>query len=812
MNTKPSFSYGIKGKLISAVSMLLVAVIMVVSSTYAWFTLSTAPEVTGISTAIGANGALEIRLAGEKYDTVYPTNTTWGNIVDLGYEGYGLQDIVLLPAMLNDLTNTGTINRTNPLLFPQYGADGRPSSALTSALIAKYNSSKGEFYAIEGEDNAGVLAVGTASGMTDRQLAYRNARSAASTASSAARTAVSVALAKEGGTLAQIVVNHMMNADATISIAEQQSLERIVAALESALAQIKSAYEQQIVAIAASAKANEFAAGANMSDTIAENFYLNVQNKINDGNNNVEGGITLDGIATAGAIKLTVDTTEYSYTLSADMKDALEHYVELKTDITAARTAINALKTGEGSTFVDNAAWGGVSTVVHCLIDYSAEGRVDVNGVDLATESTDKKQDLVQAISNAGFKVTMNLGPNSGVFESIADQCGDFTALVSIPELAYGGMTVRNFETTIQTHSDVVAEKNKSYLTAASDAVNVLGAPASTGGTDQPLTEFYGYILDMFFQTNAAGSTLLLQTEPADRIYDDNSNSETLGGGSTMTFKATLDGFTEAQIKKLMDCIRIVFFDASNKVLVQARLDTAHATYTEATGVTAKMYIYVETYQLTYTPADGTETKIQVYQGSGDNADKFYTDNSTQDDTTLVNTAVGGAHAGGTIEAVGSFIGDNEGEKASIVSLAQNTQTAVSVLVYLDGKELQNKDVNYNGDTSVTGKMNIQFASDANLTPMEYGGLHITDGTSTPATEYTVTYDITGATAGTAPAAVKVTSGEDLTTLSDGAGLAGPTDTPVFKGWSTAPDGSAPVTRLTDVDKNITLYAIWGTN
>ena len=56
------FGYGIKGKLTSAVAMLLVAVIMVVSSTYAWFTLSTAPEVTGITTAVGANGALEMAL------------------------------------------------------------------------------------------------------------------------------------------------------------------------------------------------------------------------------------------------------------------------------------------------------------------------------------------------------------------------------------------------------------------------------------------------------------------------------------------------------------------------------------------------------------------------------------------------------------------------------------------------------------------------------------------------------------------------------------------------------------------------------
>ena len=57
MTQAQSKSYGgVKKKLMGAVCMLLVASIMMVSSTYAWFTLSTAPEITGISTSVGANG------------------------------------------------------------------------------------------------------------------------------------------------------------------------------------------------------------------------------------------------------------------------------------------------------------------------------------------------------------------------------------------------------------------------------------------------------------------------------------------------------------------------------------------------------------------------------------------------------------------------------------------------------------------------------------------------------------------------------------------------------------------------------------
>ena len=53
----------VRKKLTAAILMLLISCIMTVTSTYAWFTLSTAPEVTGIQTTIGGNGNLEIALA-----------------------------------------------------------------------------------------------------------------------------------------------------------------------------------------------------------------------------------------------------------------------------------------------------------------------------------------------------------------------------------------------------------------------------------------------------------------------------------------------------------------------------------------------------------------------------------------------------------------------------------------------------------------------------------------------------------------------------------------------------------------------------
>ena len=184
MERKHTPVYGIKGKLISAVCMLLVAVIMVVSSTYAWFTLSTAPEVTGISTAIGANGALEIRLDGTvdgtRADGTTILNTTFGNLVDLSGAMYGLSGIKLLPSTALIANNAFT--SAGYLAFPKYGADGRPQydagNKVTGTAITGIYKNDG-FYA---GDETGVRGVGSASGMSPRQLAYRNANDAVNTA------------------------------------------------------------------------------------------------------------------------------------------------------------------------------------------------------------------------------------------------------------------------------------------------------------------------------------------------------------------------------------------------------------------------------------------------------------------------------------------------------------------------------------------------------------------------------------------------------------------------------------------------------
>lgn len=174
---------GIRSKLMAAASMLMVGVIMMVSSTYAWFTLSTAPEVKNISTTVAGNGSLEIALmptngtfsditAGAVGDgaTVVQKNTKWGNQIILSDDTatgdyYGLNSISLNPASLNYTEATGDTEATfvadKPLTIATYGFDGRIAALSAENIGVKGKTENTDKF---GAATYGVRAIGELTG------------------------------------------------------------------------------------------------------------------------------------------------------------------------------------------------------------------------------------------------------------------------------------------------------------------------------------------------------------------------------------------------------------------------------------------------------------------------------------------------------------------------------------------------------------------------------------------------------------------------------------------------------------------------
>ncbi len=138
-------------KIVAVALMLAMSVAMMASVSYAWYTMSFAPEASGITTQVSSNGSLEVALAG-RYDadgnllepgtsgvdsfsaedqTTVKANLTWGNLINLS-TNYGIENLVLRPATL-DLVGSSSF-----LSSKHYGEDGRVEGSATDFGFTKW--------------------------------------------------------------------------------------------------------------------------------------------------------------------------------------------------------------------------------------------------------------------------------------------------------------------------------------------------------------------------------------------------------------------------------------------------------------------------------------------------------------------------------------------------------------------------------------------------------------------------------------------------------------------------------------------------
>ena len=671
----------IKTKLMAAICMLLVSSIMMVSTTYAWFTLSTAPEVTGINTAVGANGNLEMALLpvngnvktqSEDYGITTGTadsmangnlvasNVTWGNLVDLT-ASYGLELVTLYPSALN-LDQTGTTILDGAFLkTPVYGADGRVASLATNTYAGVYSTATGktEASAMVGEteiDNpAGVRLIGTVSGMSDRQNDFRNAISLASAASTNARNAAIAALEDNGNALAQIAVKYATNNN-NYTAQDVQALLKMVTDLQTALNQVESGLRQYIYAYQMSISADETA-------------YRTYRDAIL-GSADVTAS-TLEQLLTAGTAPATME----------DMIDKLA----------ASRAALGTASTNLGS---DDVLTG--TNIITAMTPLVSIDGMTLNGLPVGTTEKDDLKAKIGSDFIAGRGITLTVPTGSGVFADVADFVGNYGATLYVP----ASVVISNVEESIPVQMVTATTVTPTYFNQAKAiaAETPIGSDASAAET---ISNFYGYVIDLAFKTNAADSELRLQTEAIDRIYNnegDTATEETMGGGATMVFTSSdaTNGFQETEMQNLIKHIRIVFFNPTdNTILGYGVMDSSAIELLGGNKMSVGL-------KMAYKPDPKTET---------------------------------------------DYIANNK-----IMDLTQNTAHRLSVLVYLDGTTIKNADVAIGADTSMRGSLNLQFSSSATLKPMVYSDFAEQAG-NTPGTPEAITLnnvEVTGATIGAA--------------------------------------------------------------
>lgn len=666
--------FGLRNKLIAAISMLLVSSIMMVSSTYAWFTLSTAPEVKGISTSVGANGNLEMALlstdsfkdltkitsaVGDSSQTAGKTlataNLTWGNLVNLKYEEasktgnyYGLDQIKLMPARLN-VTDAAKLTTDKLLSTPKYGNDGRVTELSNDTFSSSQRDTQG-FVATTGAEaqTYGVRAVGESSTMTPQEKGLANAKSNYGLNLNAAKNEVSTALKDNMQDLANAMLGYTGKTNYEIKPEEITAITNLLNGIDKGLDKIDMAYGDVLRACAA----NQIAE--------ASKYETALKTAVVQGTEATPEVTFENATYTQAKDKLTqlgfsVPTNANAITTAADNLTAMRQAVTTargKVTEGEYEAAVKSLVNPNGMTMM------GLSMKKPTTDDEAADTvyKKDDHGNWVVDKDKLAGKAFGGALAN-GMELVM--GEGSGLFADIAKVTGNYSASNKI-NVAYGDLTV--------TGAAVVMKTNVAQNTAVGTALQGIQANAAVTGNTRYITDTYGYVIDLAVRTNAANSKLQLAKDGVQRVYTDATNTETMGGGSTMTFEAAkVDGaavLQDVQVQRLMEAIRVVFFNPDTGDIYGYAIPGDFTV--EGGKTTGKLVLQTATLEngkLSFTPKVGTEA----------------------DD---------------------------------LMDLQQNTATKLSVLVYLDGDKVDNSMV-ANAAESITGSLNLQFKSSATLVPMQ---------------------------------------------------------------------------------------------
>lgn len=748
---------GIKAKLMAATSLLLVSAILLSLTTYAWFILSTAPEVTEMQTTAGANGSLEIALqSGETVSDINDiknrvgdssavsslkeANSTWGNVVDLSGNIYGLQGLSLLPARLN-MNADGTVSKSSPLKMPLFGQDGRISE-LANLNSMRYNDETGAY--VDGQNKHGVLVYADDKSIAngtkdetrlDRQGLIDTTREQIVKLRADLRADLVDTMDNNQQGISKILYNTVNlkevlgEANPNGSWYSQEDYKTILTLLASfSSVQEKAArsVRHALLACAAADTANypvDTQTGVSEELSALYAKYLTLPMKSDDVTNE-----TVYSIAVANKDKLAENSAQTSLIAAYDsVMQAAEAADEVQTRISSAREKLLspsiAQQAAKPSLTEDEKKEFSKAISASILELFSVDAAIK-NSVYITDEQDPAKppRTLANEINMSkekkyySYKNTENGKPQtcfymlggSGLFSAMATLAGDYE---SGPIKGSNKIGPRKIYATTQIRSTVSAppaedvpvpygetfgfspENNTGCLQSVYAATSGLKADGSVKYviTSAERVNAYGYAVDLAFRSSEIGN-LLLQQDAKDRVTGEASDktpegrlpstSTTQGNGSTVEFwlrrsgQEYMEGSDSAmdRAKNLLQCLRVAFLKDAGEwtVLGVAAVDTNSIILSEAdNGQTVK-----------------ATAKLTLYS------------------TTVVDGVL--------------TLKDAKTDQ-SITQLGVNTPTAITALVYLDGDEVQNAFLTPDQPFSLSGSINLQFATDAkDLKPMEY--------------------------------------------------------------------------------------------
>ncbi|MBQ7874926.1 MAG: hypothetical protein IJ306_07210 [Oscillospiraceae bacterium] len=601
---------------VAAVSLILCFAVLI-SSSYAWISISRSPEISGVSTNIGSNGSLEVALLSDEtfknlslisskigdsavMQEKTVSNLAWGNVIDLTGESYGLDKISLLPAKLNIFLgeNAQKTVSGNLLGFVDYGTDGRIERQNLETVSAVY-SEEGFVFNSENQSH-GVRGIGTISNISPQQTSLTAARSFVSSYRSSALAETKAAWGTNGSGIIDICERRYHYGEETFTVEDVKVLQDTAVKMKKALDYIDLALRQGIIGYASS-----------MIDD-AETFR------------------TLRSAVENTSIPLSMLVSSLPDELPSGFSEWITKTDEKRLELQQVIYACNYI---QGS-----CTWEQISQILSVLIDTE---KVFIG---------DYKISSAEAFENMIPDNILLLSPGSGVFADVADFCGNYSVLFTYHET-----------TAIEAVSaSAVSEPHLDWISVKLDRCEPAGT--ENGVSVSQIEDIYGFAIDLAFRCNQE-SNLLLQTEAIERYGETIESGQNMGSGSYMEFSS--EQLDDEQILMLVDAIRIGFVDGQNNLVAVAKLGTSSYTV-EENSLSAPLWLY--------------EFELS--------------------------------------ESGSLIMGERRTEDNSITTLLNDTPMIITVVIWLDGDNIYNSHAAISNQ-SMTGILNLQFASSAELNPAD---------------------------------------------------------------------------------------------
>lgn len=538
-------------KLNVAMVLVVVCLVLVIGATYAWFAIALNPEVQRIETNVGANGSLEIALLTEETfqdpgqiktivgdsavkQDVTESNKSWGNVIQLS-GGYGLEEIILLPARLNVVKSADGVhyveNGNGILKTAEFGLDGRIRILSDDTVSATWESSfdKGAFtYYVAGQ-RYGVRAIGTLSNLSAQQIGLSEARSLVPTYTTAAARTVQNTWREYGAGMMDILYRHYALNNGSFTQEDGVVVQNFAMGIQESMEYVVDAMHQAVIGVAAAYIADE---------PTFEAFRDQVNDPANFGN--ISGLPMVTQMMNGGNDQALLSALETAEQMWQYTQEAVSYSYYLARECN----------------------W---ETIEDVLVLLMAPTETYLGSKPLSDSG---------AFESLTRDNTVLLSDKSGVMGQIADFTGNFNAF-----------TVWKDNISVEAVTASKVEKGRLIqMQAVLQSVN-----AAVGGwTRTNMDDIYGFAVDLAFRCNEP-SQLQLQSWAQMRVEDDSEFPVTQGSGSYMQFQS--DNMDTEQLITLMNTIRVGFVSDRGELLAVAKMDLSKSREEEGV-IDAPLYLY----------------------------------------------------------------------------------------------------------------------------------------------------------------------------------------------------------------------------